>query len=269
MSVPIELTRHELLWVVERCGGDGWPYPLRRPHWPAETGEETGRHRARVEAGLRGRGLLAPAPAAFLTTIGELVRDWCLALDVVVRTATAADGIPRAVVAVSDGRRAVVLASADAGCAPVRVTPARPDRLPEEVVAVVGAAPAGTGPTVGVTAHALDDPAGTVSGVPAGTPRAMAARERARRLLDTASAWGLAGAAVRPPTAPGRPPAAPQRREPLVLWLDGPHGRHRVVHDRRGRPARTLIAPVDTAEITADLHRLVGGPPATTGGGSA
>lgn len=65
------------------------------------------------------------------------------------------------------------------------------------------------------------------------------------------------------------PPGPPVRREPLVMWLDGPHGRHRVVHDRRGGPVRALVAPVDDAELAADLHRVISGAPPLPPGRSA
>ena len=87
------LTRHELLWVLEQCGADAWPYPLRAVAWDAETEDETVWHRRRTEDGLRCRGLLQPAPARLLLAVGELVRDWHVAVDLVHRASAA----PRAV----------------------------------------------------------------------------------------------------------------------------------------------------------------------------
>lgn len=261
----IELTRHELLWVVEQCGGDGWPYPLRRAHWPAETEEETAVHRARAEAALGGRGLLAPGAASLLLAVGDLVRDWRLAVDLVHRSTST----PRAGVGVSDGRRAAVLVSTDHTEAPVLVSAAPPDRLPEAVLAVLPSCARGTGVAVGVPADALRPGQDTSTDAAPATRRGADARRHARRLLDSATGWAQAGVAVRPlPAGPGTP-GPPVRREPLVMWLDGPHGRHRVVHDRRGGPVRALVAPVDDAELAADLHRVISGAPPLPPGRSA
>ena len=293
MSPPggVELGRAELLWVVEQCGGDAWPYPLLRSHWPAETERESALHRARAEDRLRERGLLAPESAAFLLALGQVVRDWSVAVDLVVRTAEgpAAEGRPngpagwgrpaaaRAVVAVSDGHRGMLLASADHDTAPVGVWPVRPDRLPEAVLGLVGPIRPGAGPTVGVPAEVLAPPAAAPAGTPPGadgpgpdpdapgTRRSVEARRHVRRLVDTADGWAIAGVAVRAPNDPHGPPGVPARRAPLVMWLDGPHGTHRVVHDPRGGAARALVAPVDHAVLAADLHRLVGDVPPPSG----
>lgn len=251
LGADVVLERHELLWVVEQCGGDVWPYPLRRPDWDAETEEETARHRRGVEDGLAGRGLLEPDRAALLLAVGELVRDWTLAVDLVHRSASA----PRAAVALAtDGRAALLVSTAHAD-APVRVVPigsVAPDGLAGAVLATVPDVPPGSGPALAVPVEALADP----GAADAPTTRRLAdARRAVARLVDDATGWAQLGVAVRAGGLPVRP-ARP------VTWLDGPHGRHRVVHDRRGGSARAVVSPADAAGLVADA---VVGVPTTAG----
>ena len=249
-ATGVELTRHELLWVLEQCGGDAWPYPLRPVHWAAETVDETTLHRGRTEQGLRRRGLLDPAPAALLLTVGEVVRDALLAADLVHRSPSA----PRAAVVVSDGARAALLVSTGHADDPVHVALPHVERMSEALLGVLPPAAPGRGRVVEVSAADLAVPVGTPDAAPA-TRRAVDARRAARTLLDTATGWGQVGVAVHA-DGPGRPPV---RHGPLVTWLDGPHGRHRLAHGGDGAAGRTRFAPVNGAQLTADIRTVLTG----------
>ena len=242
MTAPVvaSLTRHELLWVVEQCGGGAWPYPLRAVAWEAETEEGTARHRRTVEDTLRARGLLEPAPAAVLLAVGELVRDWTVAVDLVHRSPTA----PRAGVglAVGAGGPGALLVSDAHADAPVRVALVAAERLPEAVVGTVAAVAPGRGPEVGAP---VDDPTGAA---PA-TRRAEESRRAVAALVDTATGWGQVGVATRT-----GPHAGPVRPTGPSTWLDGPHGRWRVRHDRSRGVTRALLAPVDAAGLAAAVR---------------
>lgn len=136
----IVLARHELLWVLEQCGSTpsvSWPYPLRPVHWSAETDADTSRHRDDTERRLRDRGLLEPAPARLLLDAGRAVTGWVVAVDMVRRDAD----LPRAAVALTDGRTAALLDSPEHADAPVRLTPCPPGGLVEALMTLVPPAP--------------------------------------------------------------------------------------------------------------------------------
>lgn len=236
----LELDRHELLWVFEQCGVDAWPYPLRPVHWAAETVEETVIHRGRTEQRLRGRGLLEPGPARALLGAGELAASWTLAADLVHR----GEGAPWAAVALCDGTRAWLLASADHAHAPVRMRTCDPRGLPEALLALVGPGrPGRDGPW---PVH----PSAPAPGVPS-TRRGDAARGAAAELLSGATGFGQVGAAAR------RPGAGPVFRSPrLVGWIDGPRGRYRLrPPPGTGRPA--ALDPVNDTRLAVDVRTVL------------
>lgn len=242
--MALVLGRHELRWVLEQCGADRWPYPLRAASWDAETDAETARHRAEAEASLRGRGLLDTETARALLRAGELVAGWRTAVDLVRRAAWS----PCAAVVLSDGEHAVALASSEHTDAPVHLAPAPPHRLPETILALVPAVPAGTGGPWPLTRPL----AGT-------TPAPRSPDARADDLLAGADAITDVGVATRAPW-PGDPagdgPAV--RATSLVTWVDGPRGRFAV---RRGPPGTTrpaVLIGTDDRRLAADIHTVLG-----------
>lgn len=243
-AAPLELDRHELLWVFEQCGVGSWPYPLRPVHWAAETVEETTIDRGRTEQRLRARGLLAPGPARALLAAGEVLASWTLAADLVHRDLRS----PWAAVALSDGTRAWVLASREHADAPVALRPCDPGGLAEALLGLVGpGVPGRDGPW---PVHA--DPGG--ADVPA-TRRREAARDATADLVATATAFGQIGAVGR---AGGEGGAAVPRRGPhLVGWIDGPRGRYRLRRPAPGSGRPPLLDPVNDTRLVADVRTVL------------
>lgn len=240
---PLELDRHELLWVFEQCGVSSWPYPLRPVHWAAETVEETTVHRGRAEQRLRARGLLAPAPARALLAAGEVLGSWTLAADLVHRDLRS----PWAAVAVTDGPRAWVLASREHAEAPIGLSPCDPDGLGEALLALVGpGVPGRDGPW---PVHADRPP-----DLPT-TRRREAARDAAADLVATATGFGQIGAASRPGGSP--PDLTPHRGPRLVGWIDGPRGRYRLRTPAAGSGRPPLLDPVNDTHLVADVRTVL------------
>lgn len=241
-AAPLELDRHELLWVLEQCGVASWPYPLRPVHWAAETVEETTIHRGRTEQRLRARGLLAPGPARALLGAGEVLASWTLAADLVHRDLRS----PWAAAVCSDGARAWVLASREHADAPVALRPCDPGGLAEALLGLVGpGVPGRDGPW---PVHA--DPG--EGDLPA-TRRREAARDATAELVATATGFGQIGAVSR---AGGE--AADARRGPrLVGWIDGPRGRYRLRPATPGSGRPPLLDPVNDTRLAADIRTVL------------
>lgn len=238
----VVLERHELLWVLEQCGA-AWPYPLRPVHWSAETDAETAQHRARVEQGLRARGLLASEPARLLLDAGEAVADWAVAVDLVRRDAAS----PCAAVALTDGRSAVVLDSPEHAGTPVRLTPCRPPALAEAVLTLVPPCPAGVDGPWPVTPAAA---APARPGDPPTTRRTATARDAAVDILTSATSITQVGVADRPDGCPhrvGRP----------MCWLDGPRGRYELRPPASGASRPHELVGVNAGHLLADIRTVL------------
>lgn len=221
MSAPhpvLTLRRIELTWVFEQCGASDWPYPLAAAFWPAEREEETVLARAGVEDALRGRGLLAPGPAAALLAVGNAVRDRCRQVDLVRRSATT----PGAAVAVGGPAGAALLWSGDHADADVAVQPIDPGGLVTGLLGLVPALPPAPGAELEVPA--------TPGGPSApGTLRTERERRAVEEVLSGAEAWTQIGVVP----APNGLTSVRERLDATIKWLDGPHGRYRLRHDSR------------------------------------
>ena len=247
MTAPfpvLVLRRLELAWVLEQCGAGDWPYPLAPVAWPADRDDETVLARARVEDGLRARGLLEPGPAAVLLAVGTAVRDRTRQVDLVRRSATT----PCAAVAVGGASEGALLWSADHAGADVAVRPLDPAGLAPGLLALVPARAAAPGPPLEVPAD--------VGAAPDGPATARAERERrtVEDVLASTEAWTQVGVA----TAPNEVSSFGERGDVQIKWLDGPRGRYRLRHDPghrhdvpgRGRPGRARLVGEDAASPT-------------------
>ena len=242
MTAPfpvLVLRRLELAWVLEQCGAGDWPYPLAPVAWPADRDDETVLARARVEDGLRARGLLEPGPAAVLLAVGTAVRDRTRQVDLVRRSATT----PCAAVALGGATEGALLWSADHADADVAVRPLDPAGLVPGLLALVPPRPAAPGPP-------LEIPATADRGGPA-TPRRERERRAVEDVLASTEAWTQIGVAA----APNEVSSLGERGDVTIKWLDGPRGRYRLRHDPghthdvpgRGRPGRARLVGEDAA----------------------
>ncbi|MEJ2870332.1 ESX secretion-associated protein EspG [Actinomycetospora sp. OC33-EN08] len=212
----IALSRHELLWVLEQCGGAEWPYPLAPVAWPADTADETVLARARTEDALRGRGLLAAEPAAVLLAVGTAVREAVRQVDVVRRSA--AD--PAAAVALDGPGGAALLRSSDHAGAPVHVRTLASAEVVAAALAVLPRLPPAPGPALAVPPEAAA----------VETRRRERDRLAVEAVLRDAVAWTQLG------VAPDGVSSAGDRADARIRWLDSPRGRYRLRHDPgRGR----------------------------------
>ncbi|HEY2221052.1 ESX secretion-associated protein EspG [Actinomycetospora sp.] len=257
MSAPfpaLALRRLELAWVLEQCGAPDWPYPLAAAVWPADSEDETVLARARVEDGLRARGLLEPGPAAVLLAVGAAVRDRCRQVDLVRRSAST----PCAAVALGGASDAALLWSADHAGADVAVRPLDPDGLVAGLLALVPPLAAAAGPALEVTAT----PGGPVG---PGTVRGDRERRAVQDVLSAAEAWTQVGAVP----APNGLTSQVERADATIKWLDGPRGRYRLRHDPgqthdafSGRAglgrARLVGEDATTPAVRAELEAALG-----------
>ena len=234
MNAPfpvLALRRLELAWVLEQCGATDWPYPLAPLAWPADRDDETVLARARVEDGLRARGLLEPGPAAVLLAVATAVRDRTRQVDLVRRSATT----PCAAVALGGATEGALLWSADHADADVAVRPLDPAGLVPGLLALVPPRPAAPGPPLEVPLTA---------GSPGPDGPATARGERERRavedVLASTDAWTQIGVVA----TPNEVSSVGERGDATITWLDGPRGRYRLRqdpgpgHDRPGAPPR-------------------------------
>ena len=255
MTAPfpvLALRRLELAWVLEQCGAGDWPYPLAPVAWPAERDDETVLARARVEDGLRARGLLEPGPAAVLLAVGTAVRDRTRQVDLVRRSAAT----PCAAVAVGSATEGALLWSADHADADVAVRPLDPAGLVPGLLALVPSRPAASGPPLEVPVAAGPDGPAT------------ARRERERRaveeVLASTEAWTQIGVAA----APNEVSSLGERGDVTIKWLDGPRGRYRLRHDPgqrhdvpgRARTGRARLVGEDAASpaVRRELEAALG-----------
>jgi hypothetical protein len=249
------LRRLELAWVLEQCGAGDWPYPLAPVAWPADRDDETVLARARVEDGLRARGLLEPGPAAVLLAVGTAVRDRTRQVDLVRRSATT----PCAAVAVGGATGGALLWSADHADADVAVRPLDPAGLVPGLLALVPPHPAAPGPP-------LEVPVVAGATGPDGPATARADRERraVEDVLASTEAWTQIGVAA----APNEVSSVGERGDVTIKWLDGPRGRYRLREDPplghdvpgRGRPGRARLVGEDAASpaVRGELETAFG-----------
>jgi hypothetical protein len=220
----LALRRLELAWVLEQCGAGDWPYPLAPVAWPAERDDETVLARARVEDGLRARGLLEPGPAAVLLAVGTAVRDRSRQVDLVRRSATT----PCAAVAVGGATEGALLWSADHADADVGVRPLDPAGLVSGLLGLVPPRPAAPGPPLEIPATA-----GAVDRDGPATARHERERHAVEDVLASAEAWTQIGVV---PT-PNEVSSVGERGDVTIKWLDGPRGRYRLRQDPPRGPA--------------------------------
>jgi hypothetical protein len=241
----LALRRRELAWVLEQCGAGDWPYPLAPAGWPADRDDETVLARARVEDGLRARGLLEPGPAAVLLAVGTAVRDRSRQVDLVRRSETT----PCAAVALGSATDGALLWSADHADADVAVRPLDPAGLVPGLLALVPTRPAAPGPPLEIPA--TTGAAGPVGPVGPATPRSERERRAVEDVLASTEAWTQIGVVA----APNEVSSPGERGDVTIKWLDGPRGRYRLRHDPghthdvdgRGRSGRARLVGEDAA----------------------